>query len=325
MNDNHVNRITKYTNTKKKFIPWVEKYRPQNFDDIVLSEINYTILTNVINRNHFPNIMFYGPPGTGKTTTIINLIVKYQLSRGGRRKDLIIHLNASDERGIEIIRNQINKFVNTKSLFGAGKKFVILDEVDFMTKNAQYALRYLIQRYNQNVCFCLICNYISKIDTSLQNEFVRLKFNKLPEDNIVEFLKVICFNEKIKYKKGSLLKIQHQYDSDIRSMINYLQYNNNNLEINNKIVTAEIFEKFISYIKINKKSIEKLNTLSKKVGLKKNHFIKKFIFYEVKTKEYGRRSDILTIFKNIIRNLDNEMFLYQYVDVYFIKIYTSLI
>jgi len=325
MNGDNINESTEFANPKKKFIPWVEKYRPRNFEDIVLSEINYTILTNIIKQNHFPNIIFYGPPGTGKTTTIINLIEKYQLYNGGRRKDLIIHLNASDERGIEIIRNQINKFVNTKSLFGEGKKFVILDEVDFMTKNAQYALRYLIQRYNQNVCFCLICNYISKIDTSLQNEFVRLKFNKLPEDNIVDFLKVICINENIKYKKDCLLKIQHQYDSDIRSMINYLQYNNNNQEINNKIVTAELFEKFIIYIKLNHKSIDKLNTLSKKAGLKKKHFIKKFIFYEIKTKEYGKRNDILTIFKNIIRNLDNEMFLYQYINVCFIKIYTSLI
>jgi replication factor C subunit 3/5 len=85
----------------------------------------------------------------------------------------MIHLNASDERGIDIIRNQINSFVNSKSLFNNGMKFVILDEVDYMTKNAQMALRYLLQGYNSNVRFCLICNYISRIDEALQNEFVR--------------------------------------------------------------------------------------------------------------------------------------------------------
>ena len=85
-------------------------------------------------RNEFPNLLFYGPPGTGKTTTIINLIDKYQEKYHQKRKGLKIHLNASDDRGIDIIRNQINNFVNTKILFGNGMKFIILDEVDYMTK-----------------------------------------------------------------------------------------------------------------------------------------------------------------------------------------------
>ena len=129
------------------YIPWVEKYRPNNFKDIVLEDVNKRILTNIIKKNKFPNLLFYGPPGTGKTTTIINLIEKYQERYGQKRKGLKIHLNASDDRGIDIIRNQISNFVNTKVLFGNGMKFIILDEVDYMTKNAQQALRYLIQQY----------------------------------------------------------------------------------------------------------------------------------------------------------------------------------
>ena len=104
------------------------------------------------------------------------MINQYQKKNKQTNKGLKIHLNASDDRGIDIIRNQINSFVNTKSLFGNGLKFVILDEVDYMTKNAQKALRYLIQQYSNNIRFCLICNYISKIDLSLQNEFVRIRF-----------------------------------------------------------------------------------------------------------------------------------------------------
>ena len=122
-------------------VPWVEKYRPRKFDDIVLEKNNKTILNNILNGASFPNLLFYGPPGTGKTTTIINLIDKYQEANNQKRKGLKIHLNASDDRGIDIIRNQINQFVNTKTLFGKGVKFVILDEVDYMTKNAQQALR----------------------------------------------------------------------------------------------------------------------------------------------------------------------------------------
>ena len=157
-------------------VPWVEKYRPRKFDDIVLEKNNKIILNNILNGASFPNLLFYGPPGTGKTTTIINLIDKYQEANDQKRKGLKIHLNASDDRGIDIIRNQINQFVNTKTLFGEGVKFVILDEVDYMTKNAQQALRYLIQQYSVGIRFCLICNYISRIDIALQNEFIRLKF-----------------------------------------------------------------------------------------------------------------------------------------------------
>jgi len=90
---------------------WVEKYRPKLFDDIVLDPFNKQILSNIIETGHFPNLLFYGPPGTGKTTTIINLINAYQEKTSGKNKELVIHLNASDERGIDVIRNQIIHFV----------------------------------------------------------------------------------------------------------------------------------------------------------------------------------------------------------------------
>ena len=176
---------------------WVEKYRPKIIEEIVLDPLNKQILKNIIDKSYFPNLLFYGPPGTGKTTTIINLINAYQEKVGIKNKDLIIHLNASDERGIDIIRNQINFFVNSKPLFNNGMKFVILDEVDYMTKNAQQALRYLLQNYTSNVRFCLICNYISKIDEGLQNEFIRLRFNQLPKEEIITFLNNISISEQL--------------------------------------------------------------------------------------------------------------------------------
>ena len=93
--------------SKNKDIPWVEKYRPTHFDNIVLDPINRKLFEQIIEKGHFPNLLFYGPPGTGKTTTIINLINEYQKKHNNNAKGSVIHLNASDERGIDIIRNQI--------------------------------------------------------------------------------------------------------------------------------------------------------------------------------------------------------------------------
>ena len=188
-----------------KTTPWVEKYRPTNFDDIVLDKMNKTIFTNILNNKYFPNLLFYGPPGTGKTTTIINLINEFQTKFYKIDKSLIIHLNASDERGIDIVRNQISTFVRSSNLFEVGIKFVILDEVDSMTKNAQYALKYLLQTCGNNVKFCLICNYISKVDDSLQNEFICIRFNQLPRDKIHNFIYNISLKEKIMLIKQQLM------------------------------------------------------------------------------------------------------------------------
>ena len=178
----------------KNNIPWVEKYRPDNFDDIVLDNYNKEIFENMLKNNYIPNLLLYGPPGSGKTTTIINLINKYQENNNEVNKSLIVHLNASDERGIDIIRNQINNFVNSNCLFIKGLRFVILDEVDYMTKNAQQALKYLLEDNKNNIRFCLICNYISKIDSALQSLFIRIKFNELPKKDIIYIM--AKFNKK---------------------------------------------------------------------------------------------------------------------------------
>ena len=195
--------------------PWAEKYRPRNFDDIVLDENNRILLENAVKMNNFPNLLLYGPPGTGKTTTIINLIDKYQEKYNQKNKGLKIHLNASDDK-CRSNQNQINSFVNTKTLFGVGLKFVILDEVDYMTKNAQMALRYLIQQYSKNIRFCLICNYISKIDSALQNEFIRLRFCQLPNNDIFKFLKNIIIKENLIIDDNQIYSILNIYKSDIR-------------------------------------------------------------------------------------------------------------
>jgi replication factor C subunit 3/5 len=267
---------------------WVEKYRPKFFEDIVLDPLNKQILQNIIETSYFPNLLFYGPPGTGKTTTIINLIISYQEKMNNKNKDLIIHLNASDERGIDIIRNQINYFVNSKPLFNTGMKFVILDEVDYMTKNAQQALRYLLHSYSSNVRFCLICNYISKIDEGLQNEFIRLRFNQLPKDEIINFLTIISNNEALNISQKSLSSIQKLYKSDIRSMINFMQSNQDLVNYKDeeiKIIDNDIWDTLLKKL-LQKENINSIkfyiHDISIKYNIDKKNIMKDFLNYIIR-------------------------------------------
>jgi len=283
--------------------PWVEKYRPTEFKDIVLDATNKKILTNVIEKQYFPNLLFYGPPGTGKTTTIINLIKLYQTKYSSTRKGFMIHLNASDDRGIDIIRNQISQFVKTKSLFGTGMKFVILDEVDYMTKNAQQALRSLIQQYSANVRFCLICNYISRIDTALQNEFVRLRFCQLPKEKIFNFLNEIQQKEELNINKETILAIQYMFKSDIRSMINFLQSNHTpdaNL-LHENIITDSVWENLEKLLKTGHVlNISKyIKQRSAFYNIEVNAFLIKFIYYLTFNKEYAMEDEWIKLFKYI--------------------------
>ena len=281
------------------FTPWVEKYRPNTFEDIVLDPLNKKILENIIKMEHFPNLLFYGPPGTGKTTSIINLIKSYQDKCN--RKNLMIHLNASDERGIDIIRNQINTFVNSKSLFNDGMKFVILDEVDYMTKNAQIALRYLLQDYKSNVRFCLICNYISRIDEALQNEFVRLRFNQLPENEIIHFLNVINEKEKLNYKPDTIQLIQKLFNSDIRSMINYMQSNEQIIH-DKKIIQTDLWDKITVNMKDKslKYNMEFITTMSSEYNIEKKNIIKNYLNYIIRYNKERVTSEFLQFVENIM-------------------------
>ena len=286
-------------------IPWVEKYRPKHLSDVVLDENNKIILDNIIENDHFPNLLLYGPPGTGKTTTIINLINSYQIKYHQNHKGLMIHLNASDERGIDIIRNQIASFVNSSGLFMDGMKFVVLDEVDYMTKNAQQALKYLLQSYNTNVRYCLICNYISRIDESLQNEFIRLRFNQLPEDSIKSFLKNIVSKENLDISDKSIKSIQSVYQSDIRSMINYIQSNQNILS-DYKIINYEIWDNLTHIIgtKTLHEILDSISKISNIYGIEKKSLLKEYFNYMIYDKGIFISKKVLDSLENLIHNTD---------------------
>ena len=291
--------------SSKENIPWTEKYRPTNFDNIVLDPNNKTLFMNMINKKYFPNILLYGPPGTGKTTTIINLINEYQ--RFSKTKSLVIHLNASDERGIDIIRNQIYQFVKTKNLFETGYKFVVLDEVDYMTKNAQQALKYLLQTCGTSVKFFLICNYISKIELSLQHEFICIRFNQLPKQKICDFIREICDKESIEISDQNIDMIQHLHKSDIRSMINYIQLNQNAFVNRSNIIDNTVWKKMYDLFTVEKdeNSIKRfINMVSIRYNIDKKQIIKNYYNNLILNHPEMVTPEILNKMEIVIHNYD---------------------
>jgi replication factor C subunit 3/5 len=265
-------------------IPWVEKYRPTTFDNIVLDKSNRIVFQNILKTGYFPNLLFYGPPGTGKTTTIMNLISEYNNKYNNGSKGTVIHLNASDERGIDIIRNHIYQFVRTNNFFNKGLKFVILDEVDYMTKNAQHALKYLLQTSLYNVRYCLICNYISKVDDSLKNEFICIRFNQLPKTDIHTFIKQITQKENIDIDEDTIEKIQTMFNSDIRSMINFIQLHQSHEILQTNIITPSVWEnmnKILENADITNINIY-IHSTSIKYNIDKKTIIKQYYNYIIR-------------------------------------------
>jgi replication factor C subunit 3/5 len=291
-------------------IPWTEKYRPDRFDNIVLDPNNKALFMNMIEDKYFPNLLLYGPPGTGKTTTIINLINEYQVIK--KKKSQVIHLNASDERGIDIIRNQIYQFVKTKNLFETGYKFVVLDEVDYMTKNAQQALKYLLQTCGNNVKFFLICNYISKIELSLQHEFVCIRFNQLPKQKIHEFIREICMKENVDLSDQTIDNIQNLHKSDIRSMINFIQLNQNVIVQQSNIINNELWKKMYDLFeeKYEEKETQKIkikkfiNHLSIQYNIDKKQIIKDYYNYLILNHVEQVTPETLNKMEIVIHNYD---------------------
>lgn len=198
--------------------PWIEKYRPIDLSNIKLDETYKIVFDTMIETLFIPHMLFYGPPGTGKTTTIncllSNIKEKYNM------KHNIIHLNASDDRGVDIIRNTIYNFVQSDGLFTNSEiKFVVLDEVDSMTKQAQQSLLLLLNK--KNIKFFLICNYISKLIPALRYKCLTIHFYNIPDYK--EYLHMIIQKENVSISNSILNDIIYNYYPDIRSMVNALQ------------------------------------------------------------------------------------------------------
>ena len=295
-------------------IPWVEKYRPAAISSIILSDENTKIVTSMFEQRYIPNILFYGPPGTGKTTTVIQIIREYQERHNEAKQGLMIHLNASDERGVEVIRSQINAFVTSKTFYGKGLKFVVLDEVDYMTKNAQQALTYVLQEHTAQIRFFLICNYISKIDETLQSYFMKMNFNHLPKDKMVDFLLAIAGKESLELSREQAKHVCDLYNSDVRSMINYLQLNKKGNK-SQDILNVTVWDSLYGMV-VNQENITSITSEVRRISAAYNtdsvSVVKDFLNYAI-LKYDGFPTDKLVVLANALHGNATPSILVTYV------------
>ena len=237
-------------------IPWIEKYRPKNINDIVYHDDIRNTLKKLISNKKFPHTIFFGPPGTGKTSTILACAKEIY---GEGYKTMVLELNGSDDRGIKVIREQIKGFSEYNQLFCRGVKLVILDEADSMTYDAQFALRRVIENYTHNTRFCLICNYISKLIPALQSRCITFRFSNISSDCSLIKLKQIINEENIKYDEFGLKTIIEICKGDMRKCINLLQsvsmatgfVNEVNVYKCSGEPTSEIFNNLLNYLTKN--------------------------------------------------------------------------
>ncbi|KAI9009920.1 P-loop containing nucleoside triphosphate hydrolase protein, partial [Phycomyces nitens] len=201
-------------------LPWVEKYRPAQLDDLVSHQDITNTIKAFIEAERLPHLLFYGPPGTGKTSTILACA---RALYKDHYKSMILELNTSDDRGIDVVRERIKNFASTRNMFNLGFKLIILDEADAMTTQAQAALRRVIEKYTKNVRFCIVCNYVSKIIPAIQSRCTRFRFAPLETEQIEKRLLDISENEGINMSDDGMKALLRLSKGDMRRALNILQ------------------------------------------------------------------------------------------------------
>lgn len=308
-------------------IPWIEKYRPKKLSEIVSQEESISILTNTLRTGELPHLLFYGSPGTGKTSSILALC--NELFGPVRVNERVIELNASDERGINIVRGKIINFAkiaigtkDTKYLC-PDYKIIILDEADSMTKEAQAALRKVMEENSNITRFCFICNYINQIIEPINSRCVKIRFKPINKECLINKLLWISNNENITISQNVLECISDISNGDLRKSILMLQnikYIKKNDMKNNEISKSDIYEicKYISSseilnymnnLKTNNNILNVINITKEIInkGYVFNSIMKNIINYVIYNKNINDKlkASILFEVSNIEKNIND--------------------
>ncbi|KXH67963.1 replication factor C [Colletotrichum salicis] len=211
--------------------PWVEKYRPKTLSDVTAQDHTVMVLQRTLQASNLPHMLFYGPPGTGKTSTVLALAK--ELYGPEMIKSRVLELNASDERGISIVREKVKDFARMQLTNPTNEykkrypcppfKIIILDEADSMTQDAQSALRRTMETYSKITRFCLICNYVTRIIDPLASRCSKFRFKSLDQTNTKKRLEDISENEGVQLEDGAVDALIKCSEGDLRKAITFLQ------------------------------------------------------------------------------------------------------
>lgn len=222
--DTSKGNVTAAVSSGADHIPWVEKYRPLVLEDIVGNAETVSRLGVIAKDGNVPNIIIAGPPGTGKTTSILCLA---RALLGGAVKDAVLELNASDDRGIDTVRNKIKMFAQKKVTLPPGRhKIVILDEADSMTSAAQQALRRTIEIYSNTTRFALACNMSDKIIEAIQSRCAILRYTRLTDAQLLKRMQEVVAAESVPNTDDGMEAIIFTSRGDMRQALNNLQATN---------------------------------------------------------------------------------------------------
>lgn len=216
-------------------LPWVEKYRPTTLADVSGHQDILSTINKFVDSNRLPHLLLYGPPGTGKTSTVLALARRIYGRRNMRQ--MVLELNASDDRGIDVVREQIKTFSSTRQIFAGSFdrtqqdasgnignfKLIILDEADAMTSTAQMALRRIMEKYTANTRFCIIANYTHKLSPALLSRCTRFRFSPLKQADIRRLVDRVIDEEGVNIAPDAVQSLVALSKGDMRRALNVLQ------------------------------------------------------------------------------------------------------